>query len=69
MDDTEEEASESLGDGPLTLTIVCTKCNAQFELNKVAVALAFDMNTSFKQYLRFVQSSECENCEKVKEEA
>lgn len=33
----EEELNKGLGNGPLTLGIYCTKCNAQFELNNQAV--------------------------------
>lgn len=58
------ELDKGLGTGPLTLGIYCTECNAQFELNKEAVAMAVMMKTSFIEYLRYVQTSPCQNCER-----
>lgn len=58
---------DSLGEGPLTLGIFCTKCGAQFELNKESVALAYITNARFMEYLKVVQSSSCSECSKEKE--
>lgn len=57
-----EDLDKDLGDGPLTLGVFCTKCNAQFELNGEGVAMATILNTSFLEYLRYVQSSPCPKC-------
>lgn len=58
----EKELSKGLGDGPLTLEVVCTKCDARFELNKESVAMAILTNTSFIEYLRWVQNGSCHLC-------
>ncbi len=58
------ELEKGVGNGPLTLGIYCTECNAQFELNNEAVAMAIFLNTSFIEYLRYVQSSPCRACGK-----
>ena len=57
-----EELDPGLGDGPLTLGIFCTKCHAQFELNRESAAMAILMKTSFIEYVRYVQSSPCSKC-------
>jgi hypothetical protein len=62
------ELDKGLGSGPLTLEIVCTQCNAHFELNKEGVAMALLTNASFIEYLRFVQSSPCSKCTGLKAE-
>jgi len=59
-----DELEKGLGEGPLTLGIYCTKCRAQFDLNTEAVAMAIVLNTSFIEYLRYVQSSPCRECER-----
>jgi hypothetical protein len=59
-----EELDKGFGEGPLTIGIFCTKCNAQFELNHQAVTMAMATNTSFLEYLRYVQSSKCPACGK-----
>ncbi len=51
-----------LGEGPLTLAIVCTLCEAEFEINKESFALAFLTGASFVEYVKFVQSSKCPKC-------
>jgi hypothetical protein len=56
------EFNEGLGDGPLTLGIFCTVCNSQYELNNEAVAMAIFLETSFLEYVSYVQSSECPKC-------
>lgn len=53
-------------DGDLTLIIACTKCDAQFELNKGSVLMAIGTKATFIEYLRWVQSSKCPNCHKEK---
>jgi hypothetical protein len=53
---------EGLGKGPLTIGIYCTKCNSQFELNKESVAMAVMFETTFIQYLKWIQQSECKKC-------
>ncbi len=62
MESIDDFFKEGLGEGPLTLCIYCTKCKAEFELGREAVAMAFIMSTSFKEYLTFVQSSTCNVC-------
>lgn len=57
-----EELEEGLGDGPLTLCIVCTKCDAQYELSKESAAMALLLNASFLEYLKYVQNSPCRSC-------
>lgn len=57
-----EDLDKGLGNGPLTLGIFCTKCNAQFELNREAAALATILNTSFLEYVRYIQSLPCPKC-------
>lgn len=59
-----EDLDKGLGNGPLTLGIYCCECNAQFELNREAVAMAFMMNTPLIEYVRFVQSAKCSVCGK-----
>lgn len=58
------EIEKGLGDGPLTLFIACTKCQAQFELNGESIAWAIMLNTPVIEYIRWVQSSKCQACEK-----
>ena len=53
---------DDLGKGPLTLGIFCTKCDAQFELGHEGVTMAVLLNSSFLDYLKFVQSSDCKKC-------
>ena len=62
-----EELDKGLGNGPLTLEIVCCDCNTHFELNKESVAMAFAMKTTFVEYVRYIQSSKCRVCEENKE--
>lgn len=59
-----KQLDEGIGDGPLTLGIFCTRCNAQFELSRESAAMAMITGTSFMEYLKFVQSSGCPNCKK-----
>lgn len=56
------ELEEGLGEGPLTIGIFCTKCNAQFEIGKEGAAMAMLTDCSFAQYVRWVQSSPCAAC-------
>lgn len=58
-----EELELGLGNGPLTLEIVCCDCNSHFELNKTSIAMAFAMKITFSDYVRYVQSSKCTFCE------
>lgn len=58
------EEIEDLGEGPLKLGIFCCNCNAQFELNNQAVAIAVMTQTSLLEYIKSVQNSKCPNCEK-----
>ncbi len=57
-----EAVEDGLGHGPLTLGIFCCKCGAQFELNSEAVTMAIALETTFLEYLRFVQMSPCKSC-------
>jgi hypothetical protein len=50
--------------GDLCLGIFCTKCNAQFELGKGAVAMATMTKTPFWDYVKWIQSSKCPICNK-----
>ena len=59
------EMSQGLGEGPLTLGIMCTECNAHYELSKESVAMAVLTQATFLDYIRFVQTSACPNCEKT----
>lgn len=58
------EEIEELGNGPLTLEIVCTECDAIFELSKESVAMALLTRATFIEYLKHVQSSDCPKCKK-----
>ena len=51
-----------LGEGPLTLGIYCTKCNAQFDLGKEGPAMAWITGATFIEYLKYIQSSKCPKC-------
>jgi len=62
-----EEVEKGLGDGDLTLIILCSKCHAKYELNPESVVMAIGLNTPFIEYLRFVQSSKCRVCNKQDE--
>ena len=53
---------KNLGKGPLTLGIFCTRCNAQYELNNQAVAMAILTETTFLEYLKYDQSDKCTSC-------
>ena len=57
-----EEIEKGLGDGDLTLIISCSKCGENFELNRESVVMAIGLDTSFIDYLRWVQSSKCSVC-------
>lgn len=48
--------------GDLCLGIYCTKCNAQFELGKEAVAIATMIKTPFWEYVKYIQASKCPEC-------
>ncbi len=62
-----DEIEKGLGNGgDLVLIISCTKCDAQFELNSQAVALAIATEAKVIEYIRFVQSSKCPSCNKEK---
>lgn len=64
---TEEQLEELHGlksDGDLCLVIACRKCNAMFELNHQAVAMAWITGASFMEYVSYVQSSKCSECNK-----
>ncbi len=65
-EEVDEDLEKGLGDGPLTLGIFCTKCDAQFELNHESCAMAMITNCTFMQYVRYVQSSPCRVCEQNK---
>lgn len=56
------ELEKGFGEGPLTLIVTCTKCDSNFELNKETVVLAMVMETTFIDYLRWIQSSKCSSC-------
>lgn len=58
----EELEKDDWANGDLCLGIYCTKCNAQFELNRDACALAVLMDTPFLEYLKAVQNSKCDVC-------
>lgn len=57
-----QELEKGLGQGDLTLIVACTKCDANFELNKESVVMAIMNETSFIEYLRWIQSSKCLKC-------
>ncbi len=61
-----EEMSQGLGAGPLTLGIFCTKCDAKYELNIEAVSMAILFKSTLLDYIKFVQSGKCDNCENTK---
>lgn len=64
-----DELEKGLGkDGDLVLIIACTKCDAQFELNSQAVALAIATEAKVIEYIRYVQSSKCPSCNKDKKD-
>lgn len=60
-----EEKIKDLGDGPLCLFIACTECDAQYELNKAAVAWSVIGEVSFIDFVRFIQNSQCHKCGKT----
>ncbi|HEY3527456.1 MAG TPA: hypothetical protein VGK47_14770 [Nitrososphaeraceae archaeon] len=62
-----EEVEKGLGDGDLTLIICCYKCHTKYELNPESVVMAIGLNTPFIEYLRWIQSSKCPNCNKKKD--
>lgn len=62
-----EEVEKGLGDGDLTLIIICSKCHTQYELNPESVVMAIGLNTPFIEYLRLIQCSKCPNCNKKKD--
>lgn len=49
------DEKEDFFDGDLCLMIACTKCDAQYELNKEAVAWSVLGNATFWDFVRFVQ--------------
>lgn len=51
-------------DGDLCLAIYCTKCNAQFELNKESIVMAIATNCTVWDYVKWVQGSKCSVCNK-----
>ncbi len=55
---------EELGEGPLTLMIVCTKCHAAYSLNTEALSYAFLLQASLMEYIRHIQNSGCPQCVK-----
>lgn len=64
-----EELDQGLGNGPLTLEIVCRDCNSHFELSKESISMAFAMKTTFADYVRYVQSSKCGICDEKKSQS
>jgi hypothetical protein len=56
------ELEKGFGEGDLTLIVTCTKCDANFSLNNQSVAMSIMNNTSFIEYLRWVQSCACVVC-------
>lgn len=57
------EMKKGLGeDGDLVLIICCKKCDAKFELNREAVALAILMKITLIEYIRYVQNGKCSIC-------
>lgn len=60
----EEIEKDDWGNGDLCLFIGCTKCDAQFELNNMAVTIAIGMNIPFIEYVKYVQNSKCPVCNK-----
>lgn len=67
LDIFEKEMDAGLGNGPLCLGIFCTICNAHYEMNSHAISMAITMETTFLEYLRFVQNGKCPDCESKKE--
>lgn len=59
-----EEFEKGLGEGDLTLIVTCTKCNADFDLNRESIVMALLNDTSFIEYLRWIQNSKCKICHK-----
>lgn len=57
-----EELEKGLGDGPLTLVIRCINCGSYFDLNNESLAMAIMSNTTFIDYLRWIQISDCPLC-------
>lgn len=58
----DEALKDGLGEGPLTLGIFCTDCEAKFELNPEGAMMAIILNTRFVEYLKWVQSTPCSAC-------
>lgn len=56
-----EKLEEAKGD--LVLLIGCTKCDAIFELNKEALAIALVTGESILGYINYIQQSKCRICE------
>jgi len=60
-----DELEKGFGeDGDLVLGIFCRKCDAQFEIGKEGAAMAFLTEITFIEYVRWVQSSKCPECNK-----
>ena len=64
-----EETEKDFGNGDLTLIVACTKCPANFELSKQSVVMAIGTQTSFIEYLRWIQGSRCSICNGEKKDA
>jgi hypothetical protein len=62
-----DELSKGLGkEGDLVLMIGCTKCPAQFYLNNESIVMAIATETTFVEYVRWIQNSKCPSCNKEK---
>lgn len=55
---------KELGEGPLMLIIHCTKCKNSFQLNNESIVMAIGLNTTFIDYLKWVQNCKCIECDK-----
>lgn len=50
-------------DGDLMMAIICTKCEAMYELNPDSIAVALMTNATIWDYIEYVQHSKCRVCE------
>jgi hypothetical protein len=58
----EELEKGDFGGGDLALFIACTKCGANFDLNRESITLAIMGRTTLIDYIRYVQHSKCPEC-------
>ncbi len=64
LDLMDDDKKEDFTQGDLVLIICCRKCDAQFELNPDAIAVALMTNATVWDYIKSVQLGKCRECNK-----